>query len=89
MVEAICNLGESENIAFVADAAGSVTACVETDQDCSLFPGFRLCRKEEVARYEAGRLTPLLNKRRFSTEDIEAAYDLVEAGALGKVIINI
>jgi len=38
---------------------------------------------------EAGKLTPLLNERRFSTEDIEAAYVLVEASALGKVIINL
>src|SRR5215510_3180978 len=42
-----------------------------------------------AALVEAGKLTPLLNERRFSTEDIEAAYVLVEAGALGKVVINL
>jgi NADPH:quinone reductase-like Zn-dependent oxidoreductase len=44
----------------------------------------------EVAKLaEAGRLTPLLNKQRFTTADIAAAHALVEQGALGKVVVEI
>jgi len=38
---------------------------------------------------EAGKLKPLLNETRFSASDIEAAHALVEAGALGKVVIEL
>ncbi len=38
---------------------------------------------------EAGKLRPLLNEHRFSTAEIEAAHALVEAGALGKVVVEI
>lgn len=37
---------------------------------------------------EEGKLTPLLNQRRFSFQQIESAYATVEAGALGKVVIE-
>jgi len=38
---------------------------------------------------EAGKLKPLLNERQFSTAEIAAAHTLVEAGALGKVVVEI
>ena len=38
---------------------------------------------------EAGKMKPLLNETRFSASDIEAAHALVEAGALGKVVIEL
>ena len=38
---------------------------------------------------EAGRLRPLLNQRMFSTREIAEAYDVVQAGSLGKVVITI
>jgi len=38
---------------------------------------------------EAGKLKPLLNEKRFSAVDIEAAHALVEAGAMGKVVIEL
>jgi len=38
---------------------------------------------------EAGKLKPLLNETRFSASDIEAAHALVEAGAMGKVVIEL
>ena len=38
---------------------------------------------------EAGKLRPLLNEQRFTTADIAAAHALVEAGSLGKVVVEI
>jgi hypothetical protein len=38
-----------------------------------------------AALAEAGKLTPLLNERCFSTADINAAYTIVEAGSLEKL----
>lgn len=35
-----------------------------------------------------GKLKPLLSERYFSTSDIDAAYSQVEAGSLGKVVID-
>ena len=37
---------------------------------------------------ETGKLRPLLNDRQFSSNDLRAAYALVEAGATGKVVIG-
>ncbi len=37
---------------------------------------------------EAGKLKPLLNEDRLSTRDIDAAYALVSAGTLGKVVVE-
>ena len=42
-----------------------------------------------AALAEAGKLKPLLNERRFSTAQIAEAHALVEAGALGKVVVDI
>jgi NADPH:quinone reductase len=41
------------------------------------------------ALIEAGKLKPLLNERRFFVEDMDAAHALVEAGTLGKVIVEL
>jgi NADPH2:quinone reductase len=38
---------------------------------------------------EAGKLRPLLSERRFSTTKIAAAHEIVESGALGKVVVEI
>jgi NADPH2:quinone reductase len=38
---------------------------------------------------EAGKLKPLLNEQRFTTNDIAAAHALVESGALGKVVVDL
>jgi NADPH:quinone reductase-like Zn-dependent oxidoreductase len=38
---------------------------------------------------EAGKLKPLLNERRFTTAEIAAAHALVEAGALGKIVVEL
>jgi NADPH:quinone reductase len=38
---------------------------------------------------EAGKLTPLLNERDFSTAEIDAAHAVVESGALGKVVVRL
>lgn len=42
-----------------------------------------------AALAEAGELRPLLNEQRFSTKTIGAAHELVEAGAFGKVVVEI
>ncbi len=42
-----------------------------------------------AALAEAGELRPLLNGQHFSTKTIRAAYELVEAGAFGKVVVEI
>jgi NADPH:quinone reductase len=44
---------------------------------------------QAAALVEAGKLTPFLNEKRFSTADINAAYTIVEAGSLGKVVVDI
>jgi NADPH:quinone reductase-like Zn-dependent oxidoreductase len=46
-----------------------------------------LARATELA--DAGRLTPFLNERRFSTAEIAAAHAVVESGAFGKVVVEI
>jgi NADPH:quinone reductase len=43
---------------------------------------------QATALVESGKLKALLNERRFSLEDINAAHALVESGALGKVVIE-
>lgn len=37
---------------------------------------------------EAGKLKPLLSERNFSSNDLSAAYSLVEAGTTGKIVIG-
>jgi NADPH2:quinone reductase len=44
--------------------------------------------REAAALADDGKLKPLLNQQIFSTADIAAAHALVEAGALGKVVID-
>jgi NADPH:quinone reductase len=44
---------------------------------------------QAAALVEAGKLTPLLNPRRFSTAEIDAAHALVESGSVGKVVIEL
>ena len=44
---------------------------------------------QAAALAEAGKLKPLLNERRFSTQDIGAAHALVESGVLGKVVVEL
>jgi NADPH:quinone reductase len=41
------------------------------------------------ALVEAGKLRPLLNQRHFSIDEIGAAHALVEAGAVGKVVVEL
>jgi NADPH:quinone reductase len=43
---------------------------------------------QAAALAEAGKLRPLMNERRFSVHEIGAAHALVEAGALGKVVVE-
>ena len=38
---------------------------------------------------DEGKLTPLMNKKQFSSSDIAAAHSEVESGPLGKVVIDI
>ena len=45
--------------------------------------------KQIAALAEAGKLKPFLSERRFSSADLDAAYTQVEAGSLGKVVIEI
>jgi NADPH2:quinone reductase len=42
-----------------------------------------------AALAEAGKLQPLLRERRYSSADIGDAYDAVESGSLGKVVVEI
>ena len=44
--------------------------------------------REAAALADAGKLRPLLNDRRFSPADIDAAHALVESGAPGKVAVE-
>ena len=41
-----------------------------------------------TALAEAGKLKPLLNERRFSAGEADAAHALVEAGSLGRVVVE-
>jgi NADPH:quinone reductase-like Zn-dependent oxidoreductase len=43
---------------------------------------------QAAALAEAGKLKPLLSEQRFSADDIGAAHALVEAGSLGKVVVE-
>ncbi len=45
--------------------------------------------REAAALADGGKLRPLLNKQRFSSSDIGAAYELVKSGALGKVVVDL
>jgi NADPH:quinone reductase-like Zn-dependent oxidoreductase len=42
-----------------------------------------------ASHVEAGKLKPFLSARRFSVADIGAAYDSVERGSLGKVVVEL
>ena len=44
---------------------------------------------QAAALADAGKLVPHLSELRFTTADIDTALDLVEAGSLGKVVIEI
>ena len=44
---------------------------------------------QAAALAEAGTLTPFLNQKCFSMADLNAAYTIVEAGSLGKVVVDI
>jgi NADPH:quinone reductase-like Zn-dependent oxidoreductase len=44
--------------------------------------------KRATALAEAGKLRPLLSERRFGLDEIAEAFDLVKAGALGKVVVE-
>ena len=44
--------------------------------------------RRATALAEAGKLTPMLNARRYSMTDIEAAYADVVAGSVGKTVIE-
>jgi len=44
--------------------------------------------RRATALAEVGKLTPMLNVRRYSTTDIEAAYADVVAGSVGKTVIE-
>uniref|UniRef100_Q01UW9 Alcohol dehydrogenase, zinc-binding domain protein n=1 Tax=Solibacter usitatus (strain Ellin6076) TaxID=234267 RepID=Q01UW9_SOLUE len=44
---------------------------------------------EAAALAEEGKLRPLLHKQCFAIAEIEAAHALVEAGALGKVVVEV
>jgi NADPH:quinone reductase-like Zn-dependent oxidoreductase len=45
--------------------------------------------KQAAALADAGRITPLLNQRHFSTTEIHEAFAVVEDGATGKVVVEI
>jgi len=45
--------------------------------------------RNAAALVDSGKLKPLLHEQHFSTSGIEAAYRVVEAGALGKVVVDI
>jgi NADPH2:quinone reductase len=45
--------------------------------------------REAATLADAGKLKPLLHERRFSVQEIDAAYSLVKSGALGKVVIDL
>ena len=45
--------------------------------------------RRAAALADEGKLKPLLNPRRFSTSDLDAAYVAVESGSTGKVVVEI
>jgi NADPH:quinone reductase len=45
--------------------------------------------REAAALVDGGKLRPLMNERRFSGADLDAAHALVESGALGKVVVEL
>jgi NADPH:quinone reductase-like Zn-dependent oxidoreductase len=45
--------------------------------------------RDAAALADGGKLRPLLNKQRFSSENIDAAHALVKSGALGKVVVDL
>lgn len=45
--------------------------------------------RRAAALAEAGKLKPFLNDRQFSSTDIEAAYQTVSSGSLGKVVVEL
>jgi NADPH2:quinone reductase len=45
--------------------------------------------REVAALADAGKVRPLMNERRFSGGEIEEAFAAVEAGSLGKVVVEI
>ena len=45
--------------------------------------------KRAAGLADEGKLTPLMNKKQFSSSDIAAAHSEVESGPLGKVVIDI
>jgi NADPH2:quinone reductase len=45
--------------------------------------------RQVAALADGGKLSPLLNERRFTPADLDAAYALVESGALGKVVVDL
>jgi NADPH2:quinone reductase len=59
-----------------------------------LLTGFGQAHHGEILRQAAaladdGKLRPLMNQERFGVGDIGAAHALVEAGALGKVVVDL
>lgn len=59
-----------------------------------LLTGFGQAHHGEILREAAvladeGKLRPLLNDKRFSGSDIDAAHALVESGAVGKVVVEL
>ena len=58
-----------------------------------LLSGQGLGHHGEILRHAAaladmGKLTPLLNQQRFSSADIEAAFETVTSGSVGKTVID-
>lgn len=45
--------------------------------------------RDAAALADGGKLRPLLNKQRFSSENVDAAHALVKSGALGKVVVDL
>ena len=59
-----------------------------------LLTGFGRKHHGEILRdaaelVDAGKMRPLVNERRFTGTDIAAAHELVEAGSLGKVVVEL
>lgn len=58
-----------------------------------MLTGFGLAHHGEILReaaglVDAGKIRPLMNRERFTAADIAAAHAAVEAGALGKVVVE-
>lgn len=45
--------------------------------------------REAAALVDAGKLKPLLNERRYSPAELDAAHQAVASGALGKVVVEL